>query len=136
MKRILYISASSKPDNISTSKTISNELIKRLKLNGDYEVTNLDLYTSYIPLSNYKYYNSRASLVSGDEYEKLTENEKNDVMQMNLLANQFLEHDIYIISTPMWSISFPAILKQYLDDIVLNGKLIYINDKTVSRIIK
>jgi len=129
MKKILYITANPKPENLSVSKKIGRKFVDRVSEFG--VVTELDLYDMYIPTTNYKYFESRASLVKGDEYLALTTEEQKDVGIIDSLANQFISHDIYIIATPMWSLSFPSVLKKYLDCIDINGKLISITDNKV-----
>lgn len=129
MKKILYITVNTKPEKLSTSKTIGRIFVNKIKDLGI--VTEIDLYDIYIPEINYKYFDSRATLVSGEKYLELSEEEQNDVNVIEELANQFLEHDIYVIATPMWGISFPSKLKQYFDCIDINGKAISINDKEV-----
>lgn len=132
MKNILYIKASSKPDDVSTSKIVSKKFIEHLVRNQeDYSITELDLYNSNIPEPNYKCFDSRATLVTGEKYEKLDKKTKDMVDRMNSLCDEFLQADIIIIASPMWSLSFPSILKRYLDCIILNNKLIFIDDKNI-----
>lgn len=132
MKNILYIKASSKPDDISTSKIVSKKFIEVLTQNQEnYNITELDLYSAGIPEPNYKCFESRATLVTGEKYEKLDKATKDIVDKMNSLSDQFLQADIIIIASPMWSLSFPSVLKRYLDCIILNNKLIFIDDKNV-----
>lgn len=40
------------------------------------------------------------------------------------MCNQFIEADVYVIAAPMWSLSFPAPLKEYIDCIVQADKTI------------
>lgn len=129
---VLYIKASSKEENISTSKLVGNMFIEKLKENTSITVESLDLYKDFIPLPKAKYFTSRASLVEGEYLEKLTDKEKKDIDRMDELCNSFLKADVIIIATPMWSISFPSVLKQYIDCICLNNKLIYIDENEVT----
>ncbi|XMB85910.1 NAD(P)H-dependent oxidoreductase [Mycoplasmatota bacterium WC44] len=129
MKKILYITANTKPEELSTSKTVGRIFINKIRDLGI--VTEIDLYNTYIPEIKHQYFESRASLVSGEKYLNLSEDEQKDVNIIDSLANQFLEHDIYVMATPMWGISFPSKLKQYFDCIDINGKAILINDKEV-----
>lgn len=133
MKKLLYIPANSKPEELSTSRTVAREFVNRfLKENNDYELIELDIYNEDIPEGNYKYYKSRAELVTGPDYESLTEKEKKDVKRISELCNQFLSADTYVIAAPMWSVMFPARLKRYIDCIVLNNKVIKISDEEVT----
>lgn len=40
------------------------------------------------------------------------------------LCEQFISADMYVIAAPMWSLSFPAPLKEYIDCIVQDNKTI------------
>lgn len=125
MKKLLYISVNSKPEELSTSKTVGREFVNRfLQKNDDYELMELDLYNEFIPEINYKFFKSRAELVTGSEYEALTHRERKEVDRINQLCDQFLSADTYVIAAPMWSIMFPARLKRYFDCIIQHNKVI------------
>ncbi len=53
---------------------------------------------------------------------------KQNIDQIVKLCNQFMEADIYVIASPMWSLSFPAPLKEYIDCIVQDDKTIKITE--------
>lgn len=123
--QLLSISSSSKPEEFSTSKTVARYLLKQfLQKYPDTQIEEIDLYTANLPLFNYKLFSGRAKLPTPEEYDKLTEEEKQQVNRINQLCDQFLKADRYIISAPMWSLFFPSILKQYLDCIIIQDKLI------------
>lgn len=125
MKKLLYITANSKPECMSTSKTVGREFVNRfLNKNTDYVVEELDLYNENIPEVNHRIFTGRAELVSGPQYDALSQNDKNAVDRVNTLCDQFLSGDTYVIAAPMWSVSYPAILKRYIDCIILNNKVI------------
>lgn len=132
MAQVLYISASSKPEELSTSKTVARYMINQyMQKHPSDTIEEVDLYESQIPMINYKLISGRASLATGEEFNSLNEEEKQQINRINLLSNQFISADKYIISAPMWSLFFPAILKQYLDCIIINGKLIDISTDKV-----
>ncbi len=128
MIKLLYISIDLKPEELSTCKTIGREFVNRfLSKNPDYQLEELDLYNAEIPEINNKLLAGRAELVSGVEYDRLAEPDKKAVDRINSLCNQFMSADIYIIATPMtnrWSISYPSMLKSYLDCIILKDRVI------------
>lgn len=128
---ILYITASSKDESLSTSKQVGKKFLEKLQENINAEITTLDLYNDFIPLPKAKYFTTRASLVSGEYLENLSSSEKKDISRMEELTENFLAADVIIIATPMWSISFPSVLKQYIDCICLNNKLISITEDEV-----
>lgn len=131
MKKLLYIVANSKPEEISSSKTVGRALVNRIMDKyQDLNLEELDLYNEHIPRPKFSYFSSRSTLVSADALLKLTVQEQNDVQQMKKLCDQFVAATIYIVASPMWSLSFPAILKDYIDCIIQAEKTItFTNDK-------
>ena len=131
MEKILFITVDTNPEDKSVSRTIGRELVnKLLDKDSKYKFEELDLYTSNIPEMNSLFVNEDAALVTGDDYDKLSDKYKKEVDRIDELSNQFLSCDIYVISSPMWSLSFPSRLKQYIDCIVLGNKfLAFPNDK-------
>lgn len=125
MRKILYITASPKPENQSTSKQVGRRFVDSLlERCPDCTVDELDLVATDIPELSPLYFKGWVELVSGPEYDSLTMQDKEAVDKINSLCNQFLLADIYVIAAPMWGLSFPSRLKQYFDCIMLNGKLI------------
>lgn len=132
MKKLLYIAVNSKPEELSTSKTVGREFVTRfLKRNTDYELLELDIYNVDIPELKYQHFKSRAELVTGQDYDSLSEEDKKIVDRIDELCNQFLSADTYVIAAPMWSVTFPSRLKRYIDCVILNNRVIKINDDKV-----
>lgn len=132
MKKLLYIKVNSKPEDISTSKTVGREFVNRfISQNSEYQLEELDLYNEDIPEVNHRLFPGRAEPVSGEDYNALSEQEKSMVDRINALCDQFLSADTYVIAAPMWSLSFPSRLKQYLDCIILNNKVIKVSPEEV-----
>lgn len=132
MKKLLYITANSKPENLSTSKTVGREFVTRfINKNTDYCLEELDLYNEYIPQINHNIFKGRAEPVSGPEYDALSPEDKKAVDRINFLCEEFLSADTYVFAAPMWSVSFPSIMKQYIDCIMINNKLISITPDEV-----
>lgn len=132
MKKLLYIPVNTKPEHLSTSKTVGREFVNRfLTQNPNYELIENDICNEYIPELHYKYYKGRAELVEGDDYNKLTNEEKKAVDRIKELSDQFVSADIYVIAAPMWSAFFPARLITYIDCVIQKDKAIKINDENV-----
>ena len=133
MKRLLYITVNSKPEELSASKTVGrafvNEFIKRYP---DFEVKEVDLYKEHIPRLEYKYFEKRSCLVSKEAFNKLNKEDQEEVHNIVKLCDDFKEADVYVIAAPMWSLSFPAPLKEYLDCVIQDGKTIEISDDKVN----
>ncbi len=133
MKILLYITVNSKPEKLSVSKTVGRQFVNRfITKNPDYVVEELDLYTEYIPEINHVIFKKRAEPVSGAEYETLSEDDKKAVDRVNELCDQFLRADTYVIAAPMWSVSYPSILKRYIDCIILNNRVIKVSPEEVT----
>lgn len=128
MKKLLYITVNSKPENISASKTVGRAFVNRfLELHEEFQVEELDLYETKLPRLQYEYFEKRNSLVKKDAFDKLNEKGKEEVHQIVKLIDQFKEADMYVIAAPMWSLSFPAPLKEYIDCIIADEKTIKIS---------
>lgn len=126
-KKLLYISVNSKPEHLSSSKTVARELINRfLEKYNDFEVEEVDLYKDHIPRLEYQYFESRNCIINEEATKKLPEKEQKEVQRIRELCDQFISADMYVIAAPMWSVSFPAPLKEYIDCIVQVNKTVMI----------
>lgn len=129
MKKLLYITVNSKPEELSTSKKVGREFVIRfLSRNPEYHMEELNLYNNDIPEINHRIFTGRGEPVSGDAYNPLSIGEKKLVRKIIDLCDQFLSADTYVIAAPMWNVSFPARLKRYVDCIIINNKTIKIYD--------
>ncbi|HZK84581.1 MAG TPA: NAD(P)H-dependent oxidoreductase [Desulfosporosinus sp.] len=125
MKKLLYITANPKPENLSSSKTIGRQLVNTfLKQTTDYTLEEVDLYEDHIPQLKHIYYESRSTLISPDKIEKLESKDQKEVQRIIALCDQFRSADVYILAAPMWSLSFPAPVKEYLDCIIQANRTI------------
>lgn len=125
MKKLLYITVNSKPENLSSSKTVGRAFVNRfIEKYPDFKVEELDLYKEHIPRLEYEYFQSRNCVVSEEAANNLARKDQKEIHKITELSNQFIEADVYVIAAPMWSLSFPAPLKEYIDCIVQAGKTI------------
>lgn len=124
-KKLLYISVNSKPENLSSSKMVARKFINKfLERNGDFKVEEVDLYKEHIPRLEYQYFKDRNCVISEEEAKKLPEKDQNEIRKIRDLCDQFISAQMYVIAAPMWSLSFPAPLKEYIDCIVQEEKTI------------
>lgn len=132
MKKLLYISVNSKPEELSASKIVGRELVNRfLARHTDFELDELDLYKCHIPRLEYEYFEKRNCMIKEEDFNKLNQKQQEEVHKMVKLADQFKEADLYVIAAPMWSLSFPSPLKEYIDCVVMEGKTIHIEKDNV-----
>lgn len=124
-KKLLYISVNSKPENLSSSKMVARKFINKfLERNGDFKVEEVDLYKEHIPRLEYQYFKDRNCVISEEEAKKLPEKDQKEIRKIRDLCDQFISSQMYVIAAPMWSLSFPAPLKEYIDCIVQEEKTI------------
>ncbi|WP_069997660.1 FMN-dependent NADH-azoreductase [Cellulosilyticum sp. I15G10I2] len=131
MSKLLYITVNSKSEALSSSKTVGRAFVNKfIERYPHFQVEELDLYKCHIPRLEYQYFEKRNCMISEKDFHKLDEKGQQEVHQIVKLTDQFKEADMYVIAAPMWSLSFPAPLKEYLDCIIMDGKTISIsNDK-------
>lgn len=132
MKKLLYITVNSKSEELSASKRVGRKFINKfLEKHKDFQVEELDLYRCHIPRLEHQYFEKRSTLVKEEALRKLSLKEQDEVHKIVKLSDQFKESDIYVIAAPMWSLSFPAPLKEYLDCIIIDGKTISIRGEKI-----
>ena len=112
MSKVLYIKADIKNEGESRTFKVSDKFVEEYKKNNPKdEVIVLDLYEEGI------------DFLRPDDLGKLfalkdEESKNNPILKY---AYQFAEADKYIIAAPMWNLSIPAILKDYIDYISVTG---------------
>jgi len=132
MKKLLYIIVNSKPEEMSASRKVGRTFVDRfLKLHNDFQLEELDLYACHIPRLEYQYFEKRNALVKKESFNELDKKQQDEVHKIVKLTDQFKEADMYVIAAPMWSLSFPAPLKEYIDCVVMDEKTISIKENKV-----
>ena len=132
MKKLLYITVNSKPEEMSASKKVVRAFVNRfLELHDDFKLEELDLYNCHIPRLEYQYFEKRNAMINEGDFNKLDKKQQEEVHKIVKLTDQFKEADMYVIAAPMWSLSFPAPLKEYIDCIVMDGKTISIKENKI-----
>ena len=104
-KQILYVNACVRKE--SRTKRLAEKLLSRL--GEPYE----ELCLEKIAFSsvNEEYLNKRDQLISAGDFQN----------PMFALARQFSKAETIVIAAPFWDLSFPAVLKQYLEQINVVG---------------
>lgn len=112
MNKVLYIKANIKNEGESRTFKVSDSFVEEYKKNNpEDEIITLDLYKENI------------DFLRADDLGKLfgpkdEESKNNSILKY---AYQFADADKYIIAAPMWNLSFPAILKAYIDYVSVSG---------------
>jgi len=112
MSKVLYIKANIKQEEESRTFKVSDSFVEEYKKNNpNDEVVVLDLYKENIDFLRPE----DLGVIFGPKNEESKNNPKLKY------AYQFAEADKYIIAAPMWNLSFPAILKAYIDYVSVTG---------------
>ena len=102
---ILYINACVREG--SRTRRLAEYLLEKL----DGPVCELRLAEQSFPAADQSYLNLRDTLVGRGELDH----------PLLAYARQFAEADAVVIAAPYWDLSFPAMLKQYLEQINVTG---------------
>lgn len=129
-KTLLYISCNSKPEKLSSSKTVARVFIQKfIERNPDFDVEEVDLYKDHIPRLEYEYFSGRSALVEKEALKQLDDHAQKEIRRINDLCDQFKKARVYVIAAPMWSLSFPPQLKEYFDCVIQDKKTIKFENK-------
>ena len=104
-KQILYVNACVRKE--SRTKRLADKLLS--KLGEPYE--ELCLEKIAFPIVNEEYLNKRDQLISSGDFQSPAFD----------LARKFSEAKTIVIAAPYWDLSFPSMLKQYLEQINVVG---------------
>lgn len=116
---ILHICANPKPTDESVSKQMAAALFTRLAENNiEFELNNIDLYQNPPPFVSYNQYKGAWFPVFIDGY-RTTDAELADMAYAKEQGQLFNAADVLVITAPMWNYSMPAILKAWIDQILM-----------------
>ncbi|KEQ26927.1 NAD(P)H-dependent oxidoreductase [Paenibacillus tyrfis] len=123
MATVLYITANPHDDEKSYSMLVGKEFVHAYRsANPHDEVIHLDLYQMDIPQLDQDVFSGWGKLKEGVAFENLTEPEKMKVGRIGELVDQFVAADKYVFVTPIWNLSYPPVMKSYIDSICIAGK--------------
>ncbi len=114
-KSVLFINACVRSE--SRTKILADKLLTKL----DKSYLEIDLESINFPIVNEKYLCERDKYISNGDFQN----------SMFELARQFSEAEIIVIAAPYWDLSFPAMLKQYLEIINVVGITFMYSDEGI-----
>jgi FMN-dependent NADH-azoreductase len=126
--RLLHIIATPRGPESNTLR-VSNVLLEELYLKySDLSVKVLELFKADLPAVAGKNIESKYKLMTGQQLEG---EYKSSWAQIEANIKQFLDTDIYLITTPMWNFGIPYALKYYIDAIIQPGYLYRYNEQGI-----
>ncbi len=118
--KLLNIIASPRGEK-SRTIAISTEFLNSLKEKyKDLEIQTLDLFKMNLPEVRGGSIDAKYAYISGGVPNEEEMKPWNEIARYSL---EFIDADIYLISSPMWNFSVPYRLKQYIDIIMQAGIL-------------
>ncbi|MDZ4199977.1 MAG: NAD(P)H-dependent oxidoreductase [Kiritimatiellia bacterium] len=119
---VLHICANPKPMDESVSKQLSVTFISTLiEKVPDVEINNIDLYQDPPPFLDYSGFRGAWNPVFEPSY-KPTKAEQTALTYSVRHAELFNQADVLVLTMPMWNFSAPAIMKAWIDQILLPNK--------------
>jgi FMN-dependent NADH-azoreductase len=89
------------------------------KKQGDVTVDVRDLYADHPFVLDSVYLSALRGM---QQQTALTAEESQALAKVGAEVDRFLQYDHYIVSLPLWNFGVPALLKAYIDNIVVPGK--------------
>lgn len=117
--KILHIIANPKKEEKSFSRKLAKEFLEEYsKHHPKDEIKTLNLYDVNVPYL--KEIDLEATEV--EQGQNLTKEEERKMQLKDNFIGQLKNADKIIVTFPMWNFSIPAILKAYIDHIIVAGK--------------
>ncbi|MGZ1666062.1 FMN-dependent NADH-azoreductase [Staphylococcus argenteus] len=120
MSKVLYITAHPFNELVSNSMAAGKAFIEAYQQqHPEDEVKHIDLFETYIPVIDKDVLTGWGKINNG---ETLTDDEQIKVSRLSEILEDFLSADKYVFVTPMRNLSFPPVVKAYIDAISIAGK--------------
>ena len=110
MKKVLFVDCCIRRGE-SRSKQLADHFLSEVQKNGEYEVETLCLMDENLSYFSEGFFLQREELLAAG---------KKDHPRF-CYAHQFAEADKIVIAAPFWDLSFPALLKVYVENLCVDG---------------
>ncbi|AIG27501.1 FMN-dependent NADH-azoreductase 2 [Brevibacillus laterosporus LMG 15441] len=123
MAKVLYITANPNSVEDSFGLSVGQTFVDAYRqANPQDEVVRVDLFKEDIPMIDGTVLDAWNKLRQGTAFGDLSPEAQAKVGRMGEVLDQFLEADRYVFVTPMWNLSFPPVVKAYIDNVLIAGK--------------
>ena len=120
---VLHVIANPRPAETSSSKKLAFEFFAALtEKNPDVVVNNIDLYQNKPPYVSAEALNYFWGPVANPAYIP-SKSEETAANFSNNNAQALVDADVLVLTMPVWLNSMPAILKAWLDQVIVPGKM-------------
>lgn len=130
MAQVLYITAHPHNETQSYSMAVGKAFIDTYKeVHPNDTIVPLDLYKENIPHIDADVFSGWGKLQSGQSFDALSAEEQEKVRRLNEISDQFIAADKYVFVTPLWNLSYPPVMKAYIDSVAVAGKTFKYTEK-------
>ena len=120
---VLHVIANPRPAETSSSKKLAFEFFAALtEKNPDVVVNNIDLYQNKPPYVSAEALNYFWGPIANPAYIP-SKSEETAANFSNNNAQALVDADVLVLTMPVWLNSMPAILKAWLDQVIVHGKM-------------
>ena len=110
MKKVLFVDCCIRRDE-SRSKQLANHFLGELQKKGEYEIETLCLMDENLSYFSEGFFLQREALLAEGKLDH----------PRFRYAHQFAEADKIVIAAPFWDLSFPALLKVYIENLCVDS---------------
>ncbi len=110
MKKVLFVDCCIRREN-SRTKELADYFISALRQKTEYEVETLCLMDENLSYFSDGFFEQRERLLAKGEFSH----------PRFRYAREFAEADKIVIAAPLWDLSFPALLKVYIENLCVDG---------------
>ncbi|MBR4283921.1 MAG: NAD(P)H-dependent oxidoreductase [Anaerotignum sp.] len=110
MKKVLFVDCCIRRDH-SRSKQLADFFLGELQKKGEYEIETLCLMDENLSYFSEGFFLQREALLAEGKLDH----------PRFRYAHQFAEADKIVIAAPFWDLSFPALLKVYIENLCVDG---------------
>jgi FMN-dependent NADH-azoreductase len=121
MKTLLYIDACIKRDTHSRTERLGRAYIEKLLASDKYKLNTIVLENTPITPLNEELLDKREAYISSNDFSDPCFD----------LAKAFASADEIIIAAPYWDLSFPSIVKAYIEQICVRNLTFHYNEKGI-----
>ncbi len=124
MEKLLYITANPKGLEKSKGMKIGEAFLESFhQERPDVEMKKIDLFALDFVQMDADLVSARGKLAGyGYTLDQLSEAEREKIVKMHALADEFISYDYFVFVSPMWNLNSPAVLKAFLDNLFIAGK--------------
>ena len=124
MKKLLYVTANPKGLEKSKGLKIGEAFLEAFQEErSDVQISRIDLFAYDFPQMDADMVSARGKLAGyGYTLEQLSDPEREKILKMHALADEFITYDYYVFVSPMWNLNSPAVLKAFIDNLFISGK--------------